>query len=225
MIIHNCEQRSPEWYALRCGKITASNAHRLLTPAKAKTYMLELIAEQVTGVSTFGGVSEAMQWGIDQEPFAMEWYQEKTGFDVEVVGFVESEKLLIGCSPDLVVGAEGMAQIKCPTPKNHLDYFINGEDKEIYAQMQFEMLVYGAKWNDFVTFDPRWPDSMKGKIKRIMRDEIFVAELETKAREMLENVNLFMFENGLTRREMPSLEISVPSSAMVLDGLGSYLSV
>lgn len=224
MIIHDCEQRSAEWYKLRCGKITASNAHRLLTPAKAKTYMLELIAEQVTGENTGSGVTDAMQWGIDHEPFAMEWYQEQTGFSIATVGFVESEEMFVGCSPDLVVGDEGMVQIKCPTPKNHLDYFINGESSEIYAQMQFEMWVYGAKWNDFVTYDPRWPSQMMGKIKRIERDEAFIKNIEAKAKELLGMVSEFMFENGLQRYKFSSIKSTNDYNGVPLDGLGKYLT-
>jgi len=214
MIIHDCEQRSPRWYNLRCGKVTASNAHKLLTPAKYKTFLLELIAEQVTGELTQHFVSEAMQWGIDQEPFAIEWYANTTKFDVEQVGFIESETYYAGCSPDLVVGEKGMAQIKCPTSKNHVDYYMKGPTDEIITQMQFEMWIYEAEWNDFITFDPRWPFHMQGKIHRIERDEALIKRLEQKVQQITCEVDTFLFENNLHRKKLnteTSSEISKQS--------------
>ena len=112
MIIHNCEQRSSIWFNLRLGKITGSNAHKLTTPIKFKTYYYELLAETITRNIKEGHVTEEMQWGIDNEPFAAEWYQERTETKVTICGFIEHEKNIFGCSPDLLVGDNGMAQIK-----------------------------------------------------------------------------------------------------------------
>ncbi len=202
MIIHDCEQRSARWYNLRCGKVTASNAHKLLTPVKYKTFLLELISEQVTGELTQHRVTDDMQWGIDQEPFAIEWYANHTKFDVEQVGFVESETYFAGCSPDLLVGEKGMAQITCPTTKNHAHYYIKGPTPEIIAQQQFEMWIYEAEWNDFITFDPRWPFHMQGQVHRITRDDAFIKKLETKTQQITCEVDSFLFENNLQRKKL-----------------------
>lgn len=217
MIIHNCDQRSEMWYKLRTGKVTASNAHRLLTAEKMKTYALDLIAEQVTGELVEHYVSAEMQWGIDQEPFAMEWYQNHTGVEVETCGFIELEDIFAGCSPDLLVGSEGMVQIKCPKSSTHAKYFQNGPSSEIYAQMQFEMWIYGAKWNHFVSFDPRWPLKMQGKIHEVTRDDAFINKLRQKTIEILDNVNTFLFENDLQRKKISFTTANEISKARELD--------
>lgn len=202
MIIHNCEQRSEKWFKLRCGKVTASNAHRLLTKAKRETYMYELIAEQVVGSLTQHLVSEAMQWGIDNEPDAAALYAQKSGYDVETVGFVESDELFAGCSPDLMIGHEGLAQIKCPTSKVHLEYCAHGPSSEIIAQMQFEMWICGAMWNDFVTYDPRFPDHMQIHVVRIPRDNAMIETLEKATKLILLEVSEYMMTYALNRKPL-----------------------
>ena len=69
-------QGSLEWFAMRCGKVTASRVADVL--AKTKTgwgagranYAAELIAERLTGATAPSFTNAAMQWGTDQEPVA-----------------------------------------------------------------------------------------------------------------------------------------------------------
>ena len=197
MIIHNVGQRSSEWFKLRLGKITGSNAHKLLTKTKFKTYYYQLLAETITRVITEGHLSDAMQWGIDNEPFAAEWYEEQTGYDVSVCGFIEDENNIFGCSPDLLVGDIGMAQIKCPGSKTHLEYKINGPDDEAIYQMQWEMFVAERQWNDFISYDPRFKGKLVGHIKRIERDDSIIKKLETAAKDMQEQIQMFLFDNDI----------------------------
>lgn len=211
MIIHNCEQRSGIWHNLRLGKVTASNAHRLLTKAKFETYFVELLAETVTRHLTEHFVSESMQWGIDHEEEAAEWYIDKTGLDARLCGFIEVEGLIAGCSPDLVIGDKGMAQIKCPTPKTHIGYIMSGPSSEIMAQMQFEMFCYQAEWNDFVSYDPRWPEHYKGYIQRLERNDAEIKVLEFKTREMQTLINEYLFDNSLEPRKVIA-DIEVPEA-------------
>lgn len=196
-IYHNFEQRTPEWYAIRRGKVTASNAHKLLTPAKFKTYFTELAAETVVQLLTEGYVSPAMEWGIEQEPYAMEWYGDNVTQDIYTMGFVEIEGMIAGCSPDLLVGDEGMVQIKCPAPKNHADTMLNGPDKEYIVQMQYELFVTERKWNDFLSFDPRWPEHLVGHVIRFERDEALIKELEAKTKEMEALIDMFMLDKNI----------------------------
>lgn len=199
MIIHNCEQRSAVWFNLRLGKVTGSNAHKLTTPAKFKTYFCELLAETITRTVTEGHLTEAMQWGIDNEPFAAEWYMTHTKQDVEVCGFIEHDTMIAGCSPDLLVGEEGMVQIKCPSSKNHFDYTFNGPDKEIIYQMQWEMYIAERQWNDFVTYDPRVKKQhLIGHTRRIERDEKIIKQLVEAAKEMQDKIEMFLFDNGIS---------------------------
>ncbi len=197
MIIHNVGQRSAEWFKLRLGKVTGSNAHKLTTKAKFETYYCELLAETITRSITEGHLTDAMQWGIDQEPFAAEWYIDKTKQDVSVCGFIEHDTMLAGCSPDLLVGDNGMAQIKCPSSKNHLDYKFHGPDKEIMYQMQWEMFIAEREWNDFISYDPRFKGELVGHTQRIYRDEKLIENLVDAAKEMQSRIELFLFENDI----------------------------
>ena len=47
-----CEQQSPEWFAARLGKVTASHFAQAMMARSAsgrKTYMMKLLAERMTG--------------------------------------------------------------------------------------------------------------------------------------------------------------------------------
>jgi len=196
MIIHQVGQRSADWFKLRLGKITGSNAHKLMTKAKFDSYYYELLAETITRTVTEGHINDAMQWGIDHEEEAAEWYMNQTKYDIEVCGFIEHDEHIFGCSPDLLVGDSGMAQIKCPNSKNHLYYRDHGPDKEIIYQMQWEMYVSERHWNDFISYDPR-VKGLEGHIQRIMRDDKIIGELLTKANEMQDKIEMFLFDNGI----------------------------
>lgn len=197
MIIYDCEQRSVEWMRIRTGKITASNADRLTTPAKIKTYQHEVLAEIMLGYLQEHFVSEAMQWGIDMEPRAMDWYKTQVDYKLKRVGFCQSREFMIaGCSPDLLVDDDGLCEIKCPTSKNHLMQWIEGPSKEHQWQMQFQMLVTGREWCDFVTFDPRFPEQFRGKIHHVKRDEKMIGQLKQGIMDVQSFIDIFMLQTG-----------------------------
>jgi hypothetical protein len=88
------EQRSPEWFAARLGKVTASRIADVCARTKSgwgagrKNYMADLVAERLTGVKSEGFTNAAMQWGTDMEPearVAYEFYRDAT---VAETGFV-----------------------------------------------------------------------------------------------------------------------------------------
>jgi len=168
MRIINCIQRSDEWYLARHSVITASNADRLLTPAKRKTYALELIAEQKSDYIPESFTNSAMQWGIDNEEIALAWYEFETGNKTEKVGFcIHDNHELLGCSPDSLVEPDGLLEIKCPSSKNHVEYMVEGIPKDYFYQVQLQMLVTGRMWCDFVSYDPRMCFDCRGYIQRI----------------------------------------------------------
>ena len=75
------EQRTEEWFAARLGKVTASRVNDVM--AKTKTgysasrdsYMTQLVLERITQTKAEGFTSQAMQWGVEQEPFARAAYE------------------------------------------------------------------------------------------------------------------------------------------------------
>ena len=191
MIEVHMEQRSPEWYEVRRGVITASQAHRLLTPAKRKTYALELLAQQLSTEVEPSYTSQAMQWGIDIEPSAKRAYELVTGRTVIDAGFVwRDESHRVGASPDGWVN-EGLIEIKCPNTVTHLNYMLDGyPPPEYLAQMQMQMLVTGCPWCDWVSFDPRLVENDLFT-KRINRDQKMIDALEVGITETLALIDQF----------------------------------
>jgi len=198
MIVYNMPQRSPEWYKIRSGIITASAARNVLTPSLRNEYMYKLISEILTGQSEVIETNQHMQWGIEYEEEARQWYIEKTGNQVEEIGFAISDfNAGIGCSPDGLVGDGGLIEIKCPMSKTHIKYVMTGPKTEYVQQMQFQMLVTGRKWCDFVTYDPRMPESAKGAIHRIDRDEQMLWKMVSCLTKMQKTMKEFLAEHGV----------------------------
>lgn len=186
-------QRSPEWHAIRCGKVTASRVADVI--AKTKTgwgasranYMAELVAERLTGVPAAGFSNAAMQWGTDMEPEARDNYAFVSDVDVQEVGFVPHPTIeMAGASPDGLVGDDGLVEIKCPNTATHIDTLISQDVAGKYVtQMQWQMACTGRAWCDFVSFDPRMPANMQLFMRRVPRDDAMIAELEAEVSAFL----------------------------------------
>lgn len=187
------EQRSPEWYAARLGKVTASRVADLM--AKTKTgystsranYLAELICERLTGIATEGYSNAAMQWGTETEPQARAAYEFDTGNSVTEVGFVPHQSIAdFGASPDGFVGDDGLIEIKCPNTATHLDFLLTKTIPGKYiTQMQVQMACTGRKWCDFASFDPRLPKHMQLFVRRVGRDGDHITQIETEVTAFL----------------------------------------
>jgi len=198
------EQGSPEWLALRAGKVTASRVSDVMaktTTAAYQNYMADLIAERLTGQKAESFTNAAMQWGVDKEPQARVEYEIKTGLLVEQVAFVEHPTIqMFGCSPDGYVGDDGLIEIKCPNTSTHIEYLRKEKPPAKYVpQMQCQMAVTGRKWCDFVSFDPRLPDGLQLFIVRLERDDKYISKMESVVQEFLNEVNSAVI--GLKERE------------------------
>lgn len=181
-------QGSPEWFAARLGKVTASRVADIIAKinmgasasASRRNYMAQLVAERLTGQVAKGYSSPAMEWGSEVEAEARAAYEFYADADVQQVGFVPH--LLIaeaGASPDGLVGQFGLVEIKCPNTATHIDNLINQKIPARYVtQMQWQMACTQRDWCDFVSFDPRMPESMKLFVQRVERDGPLIWELE-----------------------------------------------
>ena len=191
------EQGTPEWQALRTGFLTASRTADMLATIKTgesasrRNLRAELVVERLTNSKTEGFTSSAMQWGIDNEPLARMAYEVKTNSFVDKVAFVRHQTIeWFGCSPDGLVDDDGMVEFKCPNSATHLEYLESREvPKNYYTQMQTQLSVTGRKWNDFCSFDPRFPDGLQLLIIRVNRDEEFIAKLESESIKFLGEVD------------------------------------
>jgi len=185
MIVVDCEQRSPQWLALRRGVISASNADRLATPAKLKEYALELAAERLVRELPANVVTPAMQWGIDHEEQARIRYAFETASDVFGIGFAfhDDHEWWAGCSPDGLIRDSGLVEIKCPSSKKHLEYLTNAVVPPGYvAQLNFQLWVTGRDWVDFVSYDPRFVEGADYFCTRHYRDMETMVEVNKRVR-------------------------------------------
>ena len=182
MIIHDCEQGSDEWRALRLGKVTGSCFGKAIAGGQGKTkktYMIQLIAERMSGEPQEGYSNAIMQRGNEIEPLAREYYEQATGQSVREVGFVERDEW-IGFSPDGLIGDIGMQEIKSPNSSTHLEYILDNRLPPVYkAQVQGGLWVCERKWCDFISFDPRIKNKPYFCI-RVERDEPYIKELNIK---------------------------------------------
>lgn len=186
------EQRSDEWKKLRLGIPTASRMADLMARTKSgygasrANLMAALIAERLTGVPAEYYQNAAMQWGTDHEDEAVAAYSFYRNMSVEKVAFVKHPKLESGASPDVLVGADGLAEIKCPLTATHIDTILGGSVPEKYVlQMQWQMDCTGRKWCDFVSYDPRMPERLRLFVKRVMRDETTINEISSEVFKFL----------------------------------------
>lgn len=191
------EQGTLEWFNERLGKVTASRVADVI--AKTKTgwgssranYAAQLVAERLTGKVTDSYRNAAMDWGIMTEPDARVAYEFLTDATVERVGFVPHQTIAMsGASPDGLIGNDGLVEIKCPNTATHIETLLGQSVPGKYnTQMQWQMACTGRKWCDFVSFDPRMPESMRLFVKRIERDTTAVRDLETSVSEFLAEID------------------------------------
>lgn len=190
-------QGTPEWFAARCGKVTASRVADVIAKTKAgwgasrANYLAELLCERLTGCVAPSFQNEAMRWGTDQEPFARDAYSRKFGVDVYEVGFVDHpEVAMSGASPDGYVGDAGLVEIKCPNTATHVDTLLNGAVPDKYlVQMQWQMACAGREWCDFISYDPRLPEAMRLFVQRVPRDLSRILELETEVAAFIREID------------------------------------
>ena len=189
------EQRTEEWFAARLGKVTASRVADVLAKIKSgesasrKNYKMELVVQRLTNKVGESFTNAAMEWGTEQEPFARMAYEAHTGTFVKEEGFVDHPTIEgFGCSPDGLVG-EGLIEIKAPNTANHIETVLENKAPSKYIpQMQAQMACTGAKWCDFVSFDPRVPEDLQLFVVRVERDQEYINSMEVEVKQFLSEV-------------------------------------
>lgn len=191
-VIHTMEQGSPEWYAIRRGKVTASVFHTAIGTGKGRKDLMRSLRDERTGVIRLDSfVSNAMKRGSEMEDEAREQYELFNGPIVKQVGFVELNDY-IGASPDGLVGEDGMLEIKSPNSSTHNDWRYDNKLPMTHRwQVQGGLWVTGRKWCDFISFDPRVTDCPYWSI-RVPRDEKIIAELQTKVGKFVDELKAIM---------------------------------
>jgi putative phage-type endonuclease len=189
-------QGTPEWFAQRLGKVTASRVADVIAKTKSgystsrANYLAQLVAERLTGRVAESFSNAAMQHGTETEPLARMAYEAETGLMVTEVAMIDHPTIpMTGASPDGFVGDQGLVEIKCPNTATHIDTLLSDKTQSKYIpQMQWQMACTGKKWCDFVSFDPRLPADMQLFVARVDRDDAYIAELEAEIKTFLSEV-------------------------------------
>ena len=222
MKIHDCEQRSPEWFEARLGRLTASDCRDAFATVKSgeaagrKRVRAKLVVERLTGICQDDGyINAAMQRGLDLEPAALAAYEAHTGLLVGVCGFVSHDDLMIGCSPDGVMdGLTAGVELKVPLIATHIGYLRghHGVPSEYLPQVMHSLLVTGATWWDFVSFAPELPDHLRLFHVRLQRQDVDMSAHLSSVKRFLAEVN--EEEQALRTMANPSAQLQAAVEAL-----------
>jgi hypothetical protein len=193
MNIISVTQGTDDWKRARAGLVTASCLADVLAKPRSKNeesatrsnYRAQIIAERMTGRPCDDSFqSAAMQRGTELEPIARAAYEATAGALVDQVGLVLHPTIAgSGASPDGLVGDVGGCEIKVPNTATHIDYILRGVVPVKYVpQMQWNMACTGRSWWDFVSFDDRLPEDLWLFVKRLPRDDEYIAMAEEAVR-------------------------------------------
>jgi len=191
--VRDIEQGTDEWRALRLGIATASRFDSIITPAKgelskqADGYARELLAEWLSGQAAETYQSAWMARGNDMEPEARDYYAFERETVVERVGFVYADdSRMYGCSPDGLIGDDGLLEMKNPKPSTHIGYLLNGGLPLDYRpQVQGSLLVTGRAWCDFLSYCPGLPPLLL----RVTRDEDYIGKMRAALAAFVQSIH------------------------------------
>jgi predicted phage-related endonuclease len=202
--IIDCEQRSPEWYAARAGRLTGSAAPDMMRTQKSgqpsasrKHLITRLALERITGrPQEREFTTAAVQHGIDMEPAAFGRYEAETGEILERVGFLSLGGVMAGCSLDaFVCGRRGIIEGKAPESATHLEYLQTRKIPDDYRwQCIHNLWVSGADYCDFISFDDRFPDELQYLCVRLERNEQEIQAYAAAAGRLLAEVSVAVNE-------------------------------
>jgi len=169
-VFHAVTQGSNEWIAARCGLLTASEMHLIVTPtlrvaahAKERAHLYELLAQRITRYVEPSYISPDMLAGYDGEIIARDLYAKRIA-PVREVGFITNDKwgFTLGYSPDGLVGKDGQIEVKTRRQKGHVqtvieDFADNKVAAEHVLQVQTGLLVSQRDWCDVISYSPGLP--------------------------------------------------------------------
>lgn len=159
------KQRTPEWFAARCGNLNASKVGDIMPSAKTgkylksrETLMEQLLVERLTGECTHVPVTDAMQWGIDHEEEAIAYYEFESGLEVLEVGSVPHPTIKgLSASPDGLQGGNTVVEVKCP---GIIQHFKNWRCDDLPYKYRWQIATQCActcRPNCvFISYDPRF---------------------------------------------------------------------
>lgn len=188
----------------RPAHLSPSQFHKVMTSGRkkdekfgktAESYAEEIV-QRMMGVQIQGYVSYEMQWGIDNEPLAIDLYEKETMIEVTAKErLVHPEYDFISGEPDGFIGLDGLIEVKCPNEANHFKNLLNGEQLTQYQwQIQGYLWLTERSWCDFVSYSPLYPEKYMLSVNRVVRDDDMISELETRCVEFWNELVLPIYE-------------------------------
>ncbi len=153
------EQRSDEWFEVKKGKFSASDATAIQANGKGlESLVYKKVSELLSSVKAEEYTNPDLERGVENEDLARTSYEISTGNKIKQVGFVEMDEHT-GCSPDGLIGDDGLVEIKCQRGYKYIELAHTKKiDKKYLDQMQMQMMVTDRKWCDYVCFDEGFSD-------------------------------------------------------------------
>ena len=179
-IFHDVSQYSEAYDRLKLGIPTSSNFHKIITPQgkpskQWREYACVLIAERLLHRKLEFYNSPAMERGLIVEAEAADWYEFDQDVTVQRAGFITDERHRMGCSPDRLVGDEGLLEVKAPLPHTQVEYWLSGEVSERFRpQLQGQLYVSQRSWVDILC----WHDVLPKLVVRVEPDDKFIAAFD-----------------------------------------------
>lgn len=198
MIVIECEQRSPAWFAARTGVLTASVVADIYGTRKdgketaaRRDLRMRLALERITGQPQEDGyVNADMQRGIALEAEARTAYEMAKGHPVTEVGFCRHDTLPIGASPDGLIRSDGLLEIKCPRPGNHWPTIESQAIPSDYVpQLLHALVVTQLQFADFVSYCPVMPEPLRLCVLRYQPTDAERSAHELVVRQFLREVD------------------------------------
>lgn len=195
---HDIGDDIEKWTKARLGKVTASRVFDAIQKTKTgwstsrRHYMVELIAERLTGMRSDVFLNNSMVWGAETEYEAGNAYQRRIGKEIQRGWvFIDHPSIaMTGSSPDGRIGDDGLVEFKCPNTSTHIDTMLGAKISDKYmAQMQWQMASTGRAWCDFCSYDPRLPEPLRLFVVRVERNDEAIAEMENLVRGFLAEMN------------------------------------
>lgn len=179
MEVFDFDQNSEAWYRARMGIPTASEFATVLASGKGggesktrRTYLHKLAGEIITGEPMESYSNIHMERGKAMEDEARDMYAFITDAEPQRVGFIRNGRK--GASPDSLIGADGMVEIKTKLPHLMVEVILRGEfPPEHVAQCQGQLWVAERDWIDIAVYWPGFPLF----VKRATRDETYIRRL------------------------------------------------
>jgi len=178
--IIDCEQGTPEWFQARIKIPTASEFATVMAkgrngePSKTRAkYLRQIAGEIINGEpDEILYSNKFMERGKLLEPEIRNLYCMMASCEVRQVGFIRNGRK--GCSPDSLIGNDGMLEIKSQAPHLLIDTILNdGFPAEHYPQLHGAMWVAEREWIDIAIGYKKMPLV----IKRTYRDEAYIKRL------------------------------------------------